>query len=39
MASSAWRDAGQRFGLQPELVADPALAAGELVVEEGPHGR
>ena len=39
MASSAWRAAGQRFGLQPELVADPALAGGELVVEEGPHGR
>ena len=39
LASSAWREALARLGQAPELVADAALAAGELVVEEGPHGR
>ena len=38
MASTAWREAGQRLGVQPELLADPALAAGEMVIEERPHG-
>ena len=38
-ASTAWRDAGRRLGQQPKLVADPTLAVGELVVEEGTHGR
>lgn len=38
-ASSAWRDAGRRLGQQPDLVADPTLDSGDLVIEEGPHGR
>ncbi len=37
--SAAWRELGRKLGPLPALEADPTLPAGEVVLEDGSHGR